>query len=306
MNDHLFTAPAHWGWLIVLYFFLGGISAGTYLLAALLDLFGSAEHRPTARLGYLASFTALALCPPLLILDLDQPLRFWHLMVMSQRPGLMIKWYSPMSLGSWALLGFGACSFAAFLAAISASDTGPRFGRLGAAFRALREGWMGKLLALSGAGFAFFVAGYTGILLAVTNRPIWADTPLLGALFLLSSATASAALLSLLSARRAGSSPASARWLHAVEQRAALLELAVLAALLIWQGRTARVWLGPWGLALAAAVVVGMLAPLLLPKPAGGAGAPEASPRLGPLLVVASSLLLRAAVVFASEAVPHA
>ena len=62
MSDRLFTSPAHWGWLIVFYFFLGGISAGTYLLAAMLDLFGRPEDRKTARLGYLLSFPALALC----------------------------------------------------------------------------------------------------------------------------------------------------------------------------------------------------------------------------------------------------
>src|SRR5207253_8092479 len=38
----------------------------------------------------------------------------------------------------------------------------------------------------------------TGVLLAVTNRPIWADTTLLGLTFLISAASTSAALLILL------------------------------------------------------------------------------------------------------------
>ena len=304
MNDHLFTAPAHWGWLVVFYFFLGGLSAGTYVLSAMLDLLGGPEHRAAARLGYLASFTALALCPPLLILDLDRPLRFWHLMIMSQRPGLMLKWYSPMSLGSWALLAFGACSFAAFLAALADPPSGPRFGRLGALLRALRAGAPGKVLAVLGGAFGFFVAGYTGVLLSVTNRPVWADTPMLGALFLLSSATASAALLSLLAGRSADTSPASAAWLHGIERQAAIVELVVLAAFLAIQGKTALLWPWTWAAALAFAVVFGMLAPVLLSRRAGAASQP--SPRLGLVLVLASSLLLRAAVVFASEAVHRA
>jgi hypothetical protein len=37
--------------------------------------------------------------------------------------------------------------------------------------------------------------GYTGVVLAVTNRPIWSDTPLLGMLFVVSAASISAALM---------------------------------------------------------------------------------------------------------------
>ena len=46
--------------------------------------------------------------------------------------------------------------------------------------------------------FGFFVAGYTGVLLSVTNHPIWSDTPLFGALFIVSAASTSAALMLLL------------------------------------------------------------------------------------------------------------
>ena len=49
---------------------------------------------------------------------------------------------------------------------------------------------------------AFFLASYTGVLLSVTNRPIWADTNLLGLLFLLSGASTAAALMILLAGSR--------------------------------------------------------------------------------------------------------
>ena len=55
----------------------------------------------------------------------------------------------------------------------------------------------------------FFIAGYTGVLLAVTNRPIWSDTPLLGMLFVVSAASTSTALMMLLAHRSAGRCPAS-------------------------------------------------------------------------------------------------
>ena len=43
MSDTLFTAAPHWRWLIVLYFFIGGIAGGSFFLAALLDLFGRSQ-----------------------------------------------------------------------------------------------------------------------------------------------------------------------------------------------------------------------------------------------------------------------
>ena len=47
-----FTVPPDWGWLIVFYFFFGGLAGGCYFLAVLIDFFGRPEDRPLARLGY--------------------------------------------------------------------------------------------------------------------------------------------------------------------------------------------------------------------------------------------------------------
>ena len=51
MPSTFFTEAPHWRWLIVLYFFLGGIAGGCYFLAALIDLFGRMTDRPLARLA---------------------------------------------------------------------------------------------------------------------------------------------------------------------------------------------------------------------------------------------------------------
>jgi formate-dependent nitrite reductase membrane component NrfD len=303
VSDSAFTSPAHWGWLVIAYFFFGGIAGGSYALAALLDLFGRPEDRPAARLGYLVALPALAVCPPLLILDLYRPERFWHLFIMSQRPGLMFKWWSPISIGSWALLLFGGFATASFLGAL-AEQGSP--GWIPAGLGALRRGRLGKAIAAGGAGCAFFVAGYTGVLLSVTNRPIWADTPLLGALFLVSSAAASAALLSLLAAGRGAES--SLPWLARMELGAAALELAVLLAFVAWLG-PARSQLGAFGPLLGTVAVVGVGVPLGVAgwRRARGASDPRgAGAALCAALVLAASLGLRAAIVLAAEALPRA
>jgi len=171
-----FTSPPHWQWLIILYFFVGGLAGGSFFIAALIDLFGRPEDRPLSRLGYYIAFPAVLVSGVLLILDLGRPLRFWHMMVESNTWQLMFKPYSPMSVGSWSLVFFGLFSFAAFLAALADA----RRVRWPWALRLRPPRIAGTLVAVLGGALGFFVASYTGVLLAVTNRPIWADTPLLG------------------------------------------------------------------------------------------------------------------------------
>ena len=113
-----FSAPPDWGWLIVFYFFFGGLAGGCYFLAALIDLFGRPEDRPLARMGYYVAFPCVILSGLLLTLDLNRPLRFWHMLVESNTFQPMIKFWSPMSVGSWALLIFGIFSLVSFLGAL--------------------------------------------------------------------------------------------------------------------------------------------------------------------------------------------
>ena len=111
----------------------------------------------------------------------------------------MFKAWSPMSFGSWALMIFGFFSFISFMAALAEEDhlRWPSLNRLRwPAFHVVRSGRITSIVVAVLGGIAgLFIAGYTGVLLAVTNRPIWSDTPLLGMLFIVSSASTSAALL---------------------------------------------------------------------------------------------------------------
>ena len=255
-----FSASPDWGWLIVFYFFFGGLAGGCYFLAALIDLLGRPEDRPLARLGYTIAFPCVVVSGLLLTLDLNRPLRFWHMLIQSNTLRPMFKLWSPMSVGSWALLIFGAFSLIAFVAAL-AED-----GRLNApAWRKVREpGMLSRAIAVLGGLVGFYVAGYTGVLLAVTNRPIWSDTPLLGMLFVISAASISAALMILLAKRSQWTMPAVGA-LHRMDAWVVALEFLVLIAVIISLGPVVRAWLSAWGLLLfVGVIVVGMLLPLAL------------------------------------------
>lgn len=295
-SDTWVTLSPEWGWLIIFYFYFGGIAGGSYAIAALIHLFGAPEDRPLARLGYYIALPAVILCAPLLIVDLTRPERFWHMVLQSERLLPMLKWWSPMSVGSWALAVFGAFAFLSFLAAL-ADD-----GRLPIrALAALHRGMFGKLFVAVGASAAFFLASYTGVLLSVTNRPIWADTNLLGLLFLLSGASTAAALMILLAFRRRTVPSRTLQALYRFDDWVMILELVALAAVVVSLGAVATAWMNVWGVLLVVGVVLaGILLPLLLHHRhlLGRLSVPVAS-----LLVLAGGLVLRAVVVLSSEAI---
>lgn len=178
----------HWKWLIIFYFFLGGLSSASYVIAAVAELFGGRDGRRITRVGRYLSLAALIPSPILLILDLGRPERFYMML-------RVLKLRSPMSVGTWGLTIFGI--FATVTALIQAAQDG-LFGW----FKLLNR----VLLALPcttinivGGVFGFFVGGYTGVLLAVTAVPLWAKNHLLlGPLFLSSAMSSAAAAITLI------------------------------------------------------------------------------------------------------------
>ena len=292
MSSTFFTASPGWRWFIVAYFFLGGLAGGSYFLATLLDRFGTERDRPLVRLGYLVAFPIVALCGLVLTVDLGRPERFWHMLVQSQTWRPMLKTYSPMSSGAWVILLFSGCAFVSF-AGVVAEHGWPRWALLR---HASPDARFGRLVSGAGAILGLYLAGYTGVLLSVTNRPIWADTTLLGLTFLTSAASTSAALLILLGFW-SGLARERLYPLERFDRSALILEVLAIVALVASLGRIATVWLDGWGVLLAAMVVGGIALPLLLDW-RGPAGRPA---WIAPTLVLLGGLALRMVIIFSSD-----
>ncbi|MDA4110223.1 NrfD/PsrC family molybdoenzyme membrane anchor subunit [Mycolicibacterium holsaticum] len=180
-----------WNWMIAAYLFLGGLSAGSAMLAAGADLTGLAGLRKVSRIGSLVSVLASLY---FLIADLGRPERFHHMMRVA-------KPSSPMSMGTWILSAYGPGAGVAAVAELMP-------GRL-------RRTWLGRLIARLArpAGWwaattAPAVASYTSVLLSQTAVPAWREAhPYLPFVFT-GSAAASGGGLGMLLAPEAETGPA--------------------------------------------------------------------------------------------------
>ena len=299
MPDTFFTEPPHWRWFIILYLFIGGIAGGCFFIAALLNLFGRPGDRAIVRAGYYIAMIGVVISGILLIVDLGRPDRFWHMVIQNKTGRPMFKYWSPMSVGVWGLMVFGLAAFLATLGALC--EDGKVRWSLASALA--RRPWS-TIIAIIGGLAGFFLAGYTGVLFSVTNRPIWADSSWLGILYLFSAASSAAALLILVARRRLSADATSLRELERFDKYVLALELIVLVIFLISLGSAARAFLNAWGAVLVLVVIGGILAPMLIgfgrvrhfrgrPLTAGTAAA----------LVLLGGFMLRIVTVFPSEQV---
>jgi formate-dependent nitrite reductase membrane component NrfD len=274
---NFFVADPEWGFWIIAYFYLGGIAAGAYFLAILIEWFGSREDEPLAHIAYYLAFPLVLLCALFLIVDLNRPDRFWHMLLKSETTELAFaagfpftgagwalawhapafKYWSPMSVGSWVLGVFGACAFASLLTAVWPNHWPGRW---------LRRRWPYRLLQVLGCASGFFIASYTGALLTATNQPLWSDTVWLAPLFLASAASTSLAAMTFIAWRWNIGTPAARERLEGAEPLALGLELVLLGAFLASLGEN----LGPVLLTVRGNILVfgtlifAVLIPLLL------------------------------------------
>ena len=275
---------ADWPLLIDVYFFLGGLAGGAFVIATLANLLDGRRYRDIVRVGYYVAFLAILPCPLLLIVDLGYPSRFLHMMMVA-KPSTAIgmgavtagpfhlKLYSPMSAGAWALLAF---SLFAFLCALDVLLT-DRGGRSIARLR--------TTAGVLGAGFGFFIAAYPGVLLGATARPLFVNAHWLGAVFLAVGAATGGAAIALILAllRGAGAREGLARVMR-VTSVALVVELIalilfVVSVKMVGSARISaalgQLLAGPYSLAFwLGAVIVGVVVPLVLQRGTARAGAP--------------------------------
>jgi formate-dependent nitrite reductase membrane component NrfD len=162
-----------WTWEVATYFYLGGVSAGAFLLARMAERFGGERCRAVTRAGTAVAALAALPCAPLLIADLGDPRRFHHML-------RVFKPSSPMNLGAWTLTAY---SGAAFAAALREWLRGSRPGEERSRAARVADGVLLAVSDAAGVPLALLLAGYTGVLLSGTSTPVWAENPFLGALF---------------------------------------------------------------------------------------------------------------------------
>jgi protein NrfD len=282
----------NWGWWIVLYFFVGGLTGGVYFAAAWLDLFGDENDRPAMRLGHLMAFPLIIVSAVLLVVDLGQPLRFWHMIFQSERfPEPLLKPYSPIALGSAILAVFGLVSFLSFVDEVFAG--GRRFHKPGKL--------LGKVFSALGALAGLALAGYTGVVLSVTNEPVWGNSPWIGALFLFSGVSTGIAVLLLL----ARVPPTTFEKLSEADNYLMLFELITLVVFLGTLGAigTRFIFATPTFILFAIVIIVGLLLPLAIhwrPRLVGGM---RTASILASVLVLIGGFVLRWAVLAAPQGI---
>jgi protein NrfD len=193
-----------WGFLIVNYLFLGGLSAGLFFVSALATfLYKIEEPSPYTRIARLGAFLApwpVMIGCLLLIFDLGRWYHFYKLF-------LHLRIVSPMSIGSWLLILFNLVALVNCYAWMTEQQRTALFAKLPSAltffsrFNYDIDHWR-RWLALAGLPISVGVGIYTGVLLgAVQSRPFW-NTNLVAQLFLFSAlSTGCAALILGLSGR---------------------------------------------------------------------------------------------------------
>jgi formate-dependent nitrite reductase membrane component NrfD len=207
---------ATWEWYIPIYFWLGGISGGAWLMTAAEDLAGGRDRRVIRAARYVALGSLLG-GTALLIADLGRPDRFLNMLRVFRRR-------STMSLGAWGLTLYGGLAGAAALLQVAEDGwlgNWPMLSRMS-------RGAPGRVLHALGLPPALFVGGYTGVLLGATNTPSWARRArLLGPLFLSSAVSSGAAAVSAAVELAGGVRRRTRRRLARAERAALASELAL-------------------------------------------------------------------------------
>ncbi len=158
------------GLLIANYFYLTGLSAGSFILSTLAYGFGIEKYKPVGKVGVVLATVLLILAPVNLFLDLEQPFRFWHLF-------LYLRITSPITWGSFLLTLYplNCMIYGYFMFKGDAKKT--------------------KFFGLIGIPLALLVHGYTGFILALGKARVLWNTAIMPPIFLISAMVSGIALM---------------------------------------------------------------------------------------------------------------
>lgn len=157
------------GVLLANYFYMTGLSAGSFILSTLAFGFGVKRYKPLGKVGVVLATLLLVLAPINLLLDMTLPLRFWHLFV-------YLNPTSPITYGTFLLTLYPVnCLVYSY-------------------FMWKGDGRRTKLFGLIGIPLALAVHGYTGFILALGKRAL-TNTALMPPLFLVSAMVSGIALM---------------------------------------------------------------------------------------------------------------
>jgi formate-dependent nitrite reductase membrane component NrfD len=209
----------HWNWLIIFYFFFGGIAGAAQAIGAIASWRDQRGNHAVVRAARYVSFAAFLPCPALLVFDLGRPERFLHML-------RILKLRSPMSVGSWTLVLFGAA--ATTVVAGQVIEDQPRIAPGPARALARR---LANPAGPAAAMLGVLLSAYTAVLLAATAVPLWAKRHLLLApIFVASAMAAAAASIELALTLTRTHSGVAARRLATFEGICSAAEVGVIAA----------------------------------------------------------------------------
>ncbi len=164
-------------WMIVMYFFLGGTSAGAYMFSVAANYWWKQDFKALAKKGAVLSLLALGAGMFMLLIHLGNPFRAWRVFT-------AFNPYSMLSWGVWVLNIFGFLNF------------------IYTVLLFLGKEQKAKMLAYVGLFFAMFTAMYTAVHIArAPDKLLWHST-LLPVLFVNGSIISGIALVMLCSAKQ--------------------------------------------------------------------------------------------------------
>jgi tetrathionate reductase subunit C len=155
---------------IAIYFYLTGLSAGSFILSTLAYGFGLEQYKPLGKVGVVVATIVLIIAPFFLLIHIGMPSRAWHLFV-------YLNMASPITWGSFLLILYpiNCIIYGYFMFKENLKLT--------------------RIFGFIGIPLAISVHGYTGFILAFGKaRALW-NTALMPILFLVSAVVSGIALM---------------------------------------------------------------------------------------------------------------